>query len=334
MARTLAERLARKTGPPTATGCRLWTGAKNGEYGIIRVNSRTGEVRRVHVVAYELAYRPVPSGLVVMHLCNTKLCVNPSHLCVGTREENTRAAGKEWLCPRGEEWRKRHLPIAWHPRPKDTKTRFLLKVSRSDQKGCRIWLGAKAVASGYGQFKVNRIIRFAHRVAYELFNGPISNGKIVMHTCNVRLCVEPSHLKLGTRAENSEAASLDGRYKVGTEWKRLHPNTIRLRGEDHGGSRLTADQVHAIREMVTGGATEATTAAAFGICQQTVNMIMRAVAWSHLPWKTDQSKRRTKPRLMPERRENIAQAVGPSRYVAAQFSVSHETVNAIRRALR
>ena len=60
--------------------CWPWGAARNerrGGYG----QFKTGDnVRRAHVVAYELLIGPVPAGMVLDHLCRTPHCVNPAHL--------------------------------------------------------------------------------------------------------------------------------------------------------------------------------------------------------------------------------------------------------------
>jgi len=72
--------------------------------------------------------------------------------------------------------------------------KFESKVDRSDPDGCWLWTGA--VSSGYGQFRVGRATRPAHRVAFELYRGEIPPGKAVGHTCEHSHCVRPEHLKL------------------------------------------------------------------------------------------------------------------------------------------
>lgn len=66
--------------------CWLWKQAKFADgYGNYTVNGKT---MRAHRHAYELTYGPVPDGLLVCHKCDTPLCCNPTHLFLGTPQDN------------------------------------------------------------------------------------------------------------------------------------------------------------------------------------------------------------------------------------------------------
>ena len=66
--------------------------------------------------------------------------------------------------------------------------------------GCRVWSGALTL--GYGRVKAGKRIQLAHRVAYELFVGPIPSGLHLDHLCRNRACVNPEHLEPVSRREN------------------------------------------------------------------------------------------------------------------------------------
>jgi hypothetical protein len=112
----------------------------------------------------------------------------------------------------------------------DMATRFWAKVRKSE--GCWEWTGA-ANQAGYGWFKIARQSPDrAHRISWRLAHGEIPPGECVLHQCDNRLCVRPDHLYLGDRIQN--AADRVKRERV-------------PRGEAAGWSKLTAEQVRAIR---------------------------------------------------------------------------------------
>jgi len=82
--------------------------------------------------------------------------------------------------------------------------------------GCWLWIGSLQGKSGYGQMGMpgGRPIR-AHRLAYQLFKGKIPKGLDVRHTCDLRCCVNPEHLLVGTRQQNMEDAVRRGRQARG-----------------------------------------------------------------------------------------------------------------------
>lgn len=94
------------------------------------------------------------------------------------------------------------------PPPIPVEHRFWTKVQKSN--GCWLWTGTKT--KGYGMILgPGRLPLQAHRVAWTLIFGHIPDGLSVLHHCDVPLCVKPTHLWLGTQADNLADARAKGR---------------------------------------------------------------------------------------------------------------------------
>ena len=81
---------------------------------------------------------------------------------------------------------------------------------------CWNWLGCTTggYSKGYGRFKVNSKMELAHRVSWTNANGPIPQDMNVLHKCDNPLCVNPSHLYLGTQLDNASDKFRRGRANI------------------------------------------------------------------------------------------------------------------------
>lgn len=77
--------------------------------------------------------------------------------------------------------------------------RILPRVTFTDT--CWLWTGAKN-GPGYGMLKWWGDSEFVHRLSYECWNGPIPEGLVINHLCEVKSCLNPDHLEAVTNAEN------------------------------------------------------------------------------------------------------------------------------------
>lgn len=120
-----------------------------------------------------------------------------------------------------------------------------------------------------------------HRYAYALFRGPIPKGLLVCHTCDIRLCVNPDHLYLGTAHDNATDAVQRGQAPRGDRhYAHLHPEYKRY-GSDIWNSRLVEKDVLDIIGKF-GSEPAVMVAKRFGVSAANIRYIRRGVTWGWL----------------------------------------------------
>ena len=80
--------------------------------------------------------------------------------------------------------------------------------------GCWLWTGSIS-STGYGNLYLQGKVVNAHKACYEHYEGEVPKGLELLHRCDIRNCVNPSHLKPGTHRENQEDAGLKNRLPFG-----------------------------------------------------------------------------------------------------------------------
>lgn len=136
---------------------------------------------------------------------------------------------------------------------------------------CKEWEGPLN-HYGYGIVYWGKRRRGAHRVIYEIVNGPIPEGLNVLHKCDNPTCVNPEHLFLGTQADNIQDCVVKGRHRYSLE-------TARRRGEDHHKSKLTWEIVDEIRKGVKTGKQEKYYADKYSVSDSTISLVVQNKGW-------------------------------------------------------
>lgn len=142
--------------------------------------------------------------------------------------------------------------------------RFVERFWKSTDRTGDCWLWTKGCrTNGYGQTWHEGVNSLAHRVAWVLTYGPIPDGLQVCHTCDIRRCINPEHLFLGTQSDNMVDCSSKGRIaRYNKPHVRVDPAEVRRR--------------------YANGERQRAIAADLGVCQATVSHIVNG----HRHWVT------------------------------------------------
>ncbi len=135
------------------------------------------------------------------------------------------------------------------------------------------WLWTHTIATnGYGRIFWGKSLRTTHRLSWELTRGAIPLGGVICHRCDVKHCVNPSHMFVGTQADNLRDMREKGRGVV--------PKMV---GANHANSKLTEADVVEIRRRRAQGETLMSIGAAFGVRFTTIEKVVNRKAWLHVP---------------------------------------------------
>jgi hypothetical protein len=142
-------------------------------------------------------------------------------------------------------------------------TRFFNFVEKQEN-GCWLWTGSVMGNNGYGSFRVSATEGCigAHRMSWILHFGEIPEGLMVLHHCDVKLCINPSHLFLGDKQDNAIDSYQKGRHK---------------------GKRLTRFDVIEIRKIYKEiGISQEDLGKLFGVPQVYISKIVNHKVWKHV----------------------------------------------------
>ncbi len=167
-----------------------------------------------------------------------------------------------------QRFKKRDGDISDRPYDYGTDTdRFWRKVEKAGNDECWHWATKKGL-NAYGQFKSKELGPVgAHRFSFYLAHGFLP--KETMHLCDVRSCVNPAHLKAGTRSENMHDMFAKGRGN----------RAPMPQGEKHHNAKFTADDIRAIRSS---GETAGALGRHYGVALQTIRSIQLRKTWKHI----------------------------------------------------
>lgn len=155
-------------------------------------------------------------------------------------------------------------------KPLITGASFWDKIIPEPNSGCWLWVG-HLHRLGYGVIGRYGKAWKAHRWSWEINKGTIPRGKMVLHTCDIRCCVNPDHLFIGTQDDNMKDAARKGRIRTGDK-----------RGSKNGGAVLTEGKVLEIRKLYSEGWMQSDLYRKFKVSPMAINRVVHRKAWNHV----------------------------------------------------
>jgi hypothetical protein len=155
-----------------------------------------------------------------------------------------------------------------------TDEHMFLFWSRIDPVGdCWRWTGPLD-KDGYARTKLHGKKIYAHRLSYELANGPMPRDKVSCHTCRLRSCVNPHHVYAGTVRDNVMDAIRDGTHRS------LREVPPPRRREEHYHAVLTTDKAREMRCARSWGMRVRDLMIVFGVSETTVYGVVSGERWA------------------------------------------------------
>lgn len=178
---------------------------------------------------------------------------------------NTKARKyRDWRCSKCFNKRRRdfqiNLSIVNYPILK----RFWSKVLKSNE--CWLWQG-RPDGDGYGRFYIGPSVILAHRFSAMISKPDFTDYVCALHRCDTPLCVRPSHLFLGTQAENVQDMVAKGRH---------------IKGEAVPESKLKVAEVAEIKIRLQGECNKSQIAREYNVTPSTINAIDSGITWKHV----------------------------------------------------
>ena len=198
----------------------------------------------------------------------------------------------------------RRIEAIRESRDRTFEERFWARVEKTET--CWLWRGLLAT-TGYGSCSRRARLQGAHRLSYEMAFGPIPPGLSVLHRCDVRACVNPAHLFLGTHADNMADMVAKDRHTHGG-WRLRYDQSAR--GNRNARATFDVVTVLVIKMLLRRGHRCGPIARALGRPKPGVYSIAIGRTWGHVAVDGATPEARTLARLELLRLESVMRARG------------------------